>query len=303
MKQFYPSTGLGKLCGLFGKTRQAFYDQSWRSSDEQFQEAFIIDKVKAIRQHIQGIGGLQLHNMLKEQLQMHGIHIGRDSFYELLRKYNLLIKIKKRYTITTNSNHPYYKWPDLTGNIIVTAIEQLWVCDITYLRTENGFVYLSLITDAYSRKVVGYHVSQYLRASGCITALHKAISGLSVQKEKRNLIHHSDRGIQYCCEAYVEILQYNNINISMTQTGSPYDNAIAERVNGILKRHLGLNKVFKNYAAAVPAVCSALDAYNCLRPHMSVSNLTPQQAHLSTQPLIKKWKNKNKYIQNHERKV
>ncbi|MGH2565835.1 MAG: transposase, partial [Ginsengibacter sp.] len=223
MKQFFPSTGLGKLCGLFGKTRQAFYDQSWRSSDEQFHEAFIIDKVKAVRQNIQGIGGLQLHGMLKEQLQLHNIHIGRDSFYDLLRKHNLLIKIRKRYVITTNSNHPYYKWPDLTGNIIVTAIEQLWVCDITYLRTENGFVYLSLITDAYSRKVIGYHVSQYLRAMGCIIALNKAISCLSIQKEKRKLIHHSDRGIQYCCEAYVAILQDNNINISMTQTGSPYD--------------------------------------------------------------------------------
>jgi len=296
MKQFYPSAGLEKLCGLFGKTRQAFYDQSWRSSDEQLQEAFIIDKVKTIRQHIQGIGGSQLHGMLKEELQSHNIHIGRDSFYELLRKHNLLIKRRKRYAITTNSNHPYYKWPDLTGNIVITAIEQLWVSDITYLRTENGFVYLSLITDAYSRKIMGYHVSQYLKAQGCIIALNKAISGLSAQKEKRKLTHHSDRGIQYCCESYVTILQNNNINISMTQTGSPYDNAIAERVNGILKQHVGLNQVFKNYTATVAAVCKAIDTYNCLRPHMSVSNLTPQKAHTTKQTLFKKWKIKNKHV-------
>ncbi|MDE3235017.1 MAG: IS3 family transposase [Bacteroidota bacterium] len=195
--------------------------------------------------------------------------------------------------VTTNSNHPYYKWPNLTdNNLIVTAIEQLWVSDITYLRTENDFVYLSLITDAYSRKIMGHHVSQSLKASGCIIALNKAVSGLSGEKENRTLIHHSDRGIQYCCEPYVTMLQKNNIAISMTQSGSPYDNAIAERVNGILKYHLGLNKVFKNYAEALAAVCSAVDTYNCLRPHMSVSNLTPQMAHLTKEPLIKKWKNK-----------
>lgn len=294
MKQFYPSTGLEKLCGLFGKTRQAFYDQSWRSSDEQLEEAFIIDKVKTIRKRIEGIGGVQLHVMLKEELQLHNIHIGRDSFYDLLRKHNLLIKVRRRYAITTNSNHPYYKWPDLTGNIITTAIEQLWVSDITYLRTKNGFVYLSLVTDAYSRKIMGYHVSQYLKAQGCIIALNKAIAELSTEKEKRKLTHHSDRGIQYCCQSYITILQNNNINISMTQTGSPYDNAIAERVNGILKQQVGLNQVFENYTAAVAAVCKAIDAYNCLRPHMSISNLTPQKAHLTKQPLFKKWKEKIK---------
>jgi transposase InsO family protein len=285
-----PDLGLTKVCRLFGKTRQAYYDQSWRSSDVQLHEAFIIDKVKTIRQHIQRIGGLQLYTMLKEELQLHNIPIGRDRFYDLLRKHNLLIKIRKRYAVTTNSNHPYYKWPDLTGNVITTAIEQLWVSDITYLRTENGFVYLSLITDAYSRKIIGYHVSQYLKAKGCIIALDKAISQLSTDKQKRKLIHHSDRGIQYCCESYISILQSNNIHISMTQTGSPYDNAIAERVNGILKQQVGLNQVFKNYSAAVKAACKAIDTYNCLRPHMSISNLTPQIAHLTKQPLFKQWK-------------
>lgn len=294
MKKHYPTVGLEKLCGLFGKTRQAFYDQSWRSSDEQLEAAFIIDKVKTIRKRIEGIGGVQLHVMLKEELQLHNIHIGRDSFYDLLRKHNLLIKVRKRYAITTNSDHPYYKWPDLTGNIITTAIEQLWVSDITYLRTKNGFVYLSLVTDAYSRKIMGYHVSQYLKAQGCIIALNKAIAELSTAKEKRKLTHHSDRGIQYCCQSYITILQNNNINISMTQTGSPYDNAIAERVNGILKQQVGLNQVFDNYTAAVAAACKAIDAYNCLRPHMSISNLTPQKAHMTKQPLFKKWKEKIK---------
>ena len=219
MKQYYPLAGLEKLCGLFGKTRQAFYDQSWRSSDEQIHETFIINRVKSITQRIKGIGGLQLHNMLQKELQLHNITIGRDNFYELLRKHNLLIKPKKRYTITTNSNHSY-KWPDLTGNLVLTHIEQLWVSDITYLRTENSFVYLSIITDAYPRKIMGYHISQYLKAQGCIIALNKASS---IEKGKRKLIHHSDRGIQYCFELYVTILLNNNISISMTQTGSPYE--------------------------------------------------------------------------------
>lgn len=141
---------------------------------------------------------------------------------------------------------------------------------------------------------MGYHVSQYLKAQGCIIALNKAISELSTEKEKRKLTHHSDRGIQYCCQSYITILQNNNINISMTQTGSPYDNAIAERVNGILKQQVGLNQVFENYTAAVAAACKAIDAYNCLRPHMSISNLTPQKAHMTKQPLFKKWKEKIK---------
>lgn len=292
MKQYFPSIGMRKLCGLFGKTRQAFYDQNWYCSDEQLQEAFVIDRVKTIRLSVDGLGGLQLYTMLKSELRLHDIAIGRDRFYELLRKHDLLIKRKKRYTITTNSNHPYYKWPDLTGNLVLTSIEQLWVSDITYLRTANGFVYLSLITDAYSRKIMGYHLSQHLKAQGCIIALNKAINALQGEKEKRKLIHHSDRGIQYCCAPYVTLLQSNNIGISMTQSGSPYDNAIAERVNGILKHQLGLNQVFKNFATAVTAVCRAIDAYNCLRPHMSVSNLTPQQAHVTKLPLVKKWKNK-----------
>jgi len=291
MKRYYTTTGIVKLCGLFGKTRQAFYDHNWRSSDEQLQEALLISRIKAIRESIPGIGGLQLYRMLKPEMQLHHIAIGRDKFYLLLKKHGLLIKHKKRYIITTDSNHPYYKWADLTENIELTGKEQLWVSDITYLHTENGFTYLSLITDAWSRKITGYHLSQQLKAQGCIIALNKAIATLSNDKN-RTLIHHSDRGIQYCCGPYVDTLQKNNIRISMTQSGSPYDNAIAERVNGILKHHMGLNKVFKSYPLAAAAVCKAIDAYNRIRPHMSLNNLTPEAAHNSNNPVTKKWKNK-----------
>lgn len=294
MKHHYPSTGLERLCGLFGKTRQAYYEQNWRTSNERLQEALIVDKVKEVRRRIPGIGGLPLHHMLREELFRHGIVIGRDSFYELLRKHNLLIKRRKRYVVTTDSDHPYYKWNNLIKNINLTAPEQLWVSDITYLETGTGFVYLSLVTDAYSRKIIGYHLSQRLQAQGCLIALNKAISSLSVSREIRQLIHHSDRGIQYCCESYITALQQNNIGISMTQTGSPYDNAIAERINGILKHQLGLGQVFTNYAAATDAVCKAVDAYNTLRPHRSISNLTPDKAHRTKQKIHKTWKSKTK---------
>jgi putative transposase len=296
MKQYYSGVGIERLCRLFGKSRQAFYDHTWRYCDEQLQEAWIIDRVRSIRLSIPGAGGLKLFIMLKDELKLHNIIIGRDRFYALLKQYNLLIKRRKRYVQTTQSHHHYRKWDDLTGKLVIKSIEQLWVSDITYLRLENGFVYLSLITDVYSRKIVGYHLSQKLKAEGCISALNKAIAALTIPSHRRKLIHHSDRGIQYCCEPYIAILQQSNIKISMTQSGSPYDNAIAERVNGILKQQLGLGKVFKNYAESVAAVNKAIDGYNRLRPHASISNLTPNMAHTTTQELINNWKKRKRTV-------
>jgi putative transposase len=291
MKRHYDSVGLGKLCRLFGKSRQAFYDHSWRRNDDEIHEALIIDLVKLVRKTLPKVGAVKLLHMLKGDFSAHKILIGRDSFFKLLRKHDLLVKRKKHFVRTTMSNHHFKKWPDLTEGISITAIEQLWVSDITYLTTQNGFIYLSLVTDVYSRKIVGYHLSQHLKAQGCLIALHKAISSLSPDAA---VIHHSDRGIQYCCDAYIETLQNNNIAVSMTQTGSPYDNAIAERINGILKTELNLDKSFVNYSAAIPVVHQAIDAYNRIRPHMSCGNLTPETAHKQTGLLIKKW-NPKKY--------
>jgi putative transposase len=289
MKKHHCYVGLKKLCRLFGKTRQAFYDHSRRYSDDQLQEALIIDLVKHIRKSLPKVGGLKLRHMLKDDFAAHNISIGRDSFFALLKKHDLQVRRKKRYAVTTNSNHPYKKWENLLKGLKAEAPEQIWVSDITYLKTTVGFIYLFLITDVYSRKIVGYHLSQHLKAQGCLIALSKAIISRTTTTP---LIHHSDRGIQYCCESYVSLLQQNNISISMTQNGSPYDNAIAERVNGILKTELGLNNIFSSYNDAVAIVHQAIDAYNRLRPHMSISNLTPDQAHYSTQNLFKKWKNK-----------
>jgi transposase InsO family protein len=157
----------------------------------------------------------------------------------------------------------------------------------------NGFLYLSLVTDAYSRKIIGHHVSNNLKVQGPLIALSKAIAS---QCQKTNLIHHSDRGIQYCSEPYVSLLQQNNILISMTQNGSPYENAIAERVNGILKTELGADRIFKSYGQAVAAITTAISLYNNQRPHMSLNQLTPDQAHQKSGTLTKKWKQNCKAI-------
>ena len=281
MKAMYPSVGVAKLCGLFGKTRQAFYDHCWRNSSEQLQQALVVELVTKVREQLPRIGGLKLFYMLKNDFLSHNIAMGRDSFFKLLREYNLLVKRKRHYVRTTDSNHMFRKWPDLTRNLKIKSAQQLWVSDITYLRTENGFIYLSLITDAFSRKIVGYHLSQHLKVQGCLVALKKAILSLS---NPDGLIHHSDRGIQYCCEPYVAVLQSHGIRISMTQSGSPYENAIAERVNGILKIELQLDKTFSSYSTAVPEVHKAIDLYNRLRPHMSCNYQTPGQVHMQATP-------------------
>lgn len=293
MKQHHQTIGWAKLCRLFGKSRQAYYDHLWRHSDENMQEVLIIELVRARRICLPRVGGNKLLGMLKEEFNSHHIVIGRDRFFRLLSEHDLLIKPKKKYVRTTCSWHHYKKWPNLIENLQLNAPEQLWVSDITYLRTDNGFIYLALITDAYSRKIVGYHLSQHLRAQGCITALNKALSSLRI-RSSTSLIHHSDRGIQYCCDAYADILLNNNIQISMTQSGSPYDNAIAERVNGILKAELGLDTTFGSYRDAIPATHHAIDVYNRLRPHMSCGNLTPDQAHQRSGQLTRLWKPKKR---------
>lgn len=290
MRQLYPCVGAARLCGLFGKSRQALYDKDWRGSDQVLKEELILGMVAQIRKELPCIGTVKLYSLLKGKITEHGIKMGRDAFFNLLRQNQLLVKVKKRYVITTESRHRFKKWPDLSKGMILQQSELLWVSDITYLRTQAGFVYLFLVTDAYSKKIVGYHLSQDLKVKGCLIALSKAIQ--SRQHPDTMLVHHSDRGIQYCCDQYVHLLQHNNIRISMTQSGSPYDNAIAERINGILKTELGLRKTFRSYREAVAPLARAIHAYNNLRPHMSCEYLTPSQAHQRNGQLKRKWKTK-----------
>ena len=221
-------------------------------------------------------------------MAQHQIIIGRDAFFDLLSEHNLLVrKRKRRKPITTFSDHWMRKHPNLIEGFYPTAPNQLWVSDITYIIVGNGFAYLSLITDAYSRKIVGFYLSIDLSAEGCIRALEMALDNNPVLGR---LIHHSDRGSQYCCSDYVKILNDNFIKISMTQNGDPRENAIAERVNGILKDEL-LDKSYLNYQEAVRSVSIAISIYNHQRPHSSIDYLTPIEAHFRSGKLKRRWKN------------
>lgn len=237
------------------------------------------------------MGAEKILHLLSDALQEHGIKYGRDKFYNLLGEHGLLVKRKRRGTRTTNSNHFYRRYPNLVSDLEVNTSGKLWVSDITYIRTQMGFAYLSLITDAYSRKIVGWSLWPDLSSEGALSALRMAVENEGV---KPGLIHHSDRGIQYCCNDYVQYLNGCNIQISMTENGDPYENALAERVNGILKDEYELDKTFTDYLEANEASKIAVHKYNLQRPHGSCDYMFPVDAHNCEGELKKRWKSKNK---------
>jgi transposase InsO family protein len=199
----------------------------------------------------------------------------------------MLVKKKRNYMRTTNSYHRFYKHPNLIKDIDINRAEQVWASDITYIRTKEGFMYLSLITDVYSKQVVGYQLSDNLKTINCICALKMAIS--SRKYPERSLIHHSDRGFQYCSPDYIETLENNNIGISMTTKHDPYENAVAERINGTLKNEFDLVDRLPDQKHAEREVNKTIWVYNNLRPHDSCNKLTPIQAHKSESYKLKKW--------------
>lgn len=252
-------------------------------------DAIVLKLVQEIRQDLPRSGVPKLHFMLREKLAAHGIKLGRDALYELLGEHGYLLRYRRRKPYTTDSNHPYKKYPNRIREIkYLTHPGQLWVSDITYIRLLFGFCYLSIITDAYSHKIIGHCLHPTLHSDGPINALLQAVKS----KRGQSLIHHSDRGSQYCCEDYVKMLEHYHIQISMTEKGDPYENAIAERVNGILKGDFLLNKTFATFSEAEQAVQVAVEKYNHIRPHDSCDQLTPVQAHERSGFLPKRWKTK-----------
>jgi transposase InsO family protein len=249
----------------------------------------VLQEVYQIRSNLPGVGTRKLQYLLQGVLQEHGLHVGRDYLFELLAEKGLLIRRRRRRAITTNSNHWMRKYDNLIGLIEIHRPEQVWVSDITYLRCNNSFVYLSLITDAYSHQIMGYRIQNDLSVLGCLQALQMAIRKRSTPSSA--LIHHSDRGSQYCSKSYVELLTENNIEISMTQNGDPYENSVAERLNGILKGEFKLYSNSGSLAQLQGRMDEIILAYNTLRPHDSCDRLTPQQAHQKTGKLKKRWKN------------
>ena len=287
MRQVDINVPIGRVCGLFGRSRQGWYYKQKQQDRRLFAEEVILRLVKENRKLLPRLGGKKLYYMLQEELQSHHIKMGRDKFLELLKSHNMMVKRRKRYVRTTNSNHWMRKYPNLVEGKTLTQSGELYVSDITYLRIKTGFVYLSLITDAYSKKIMGYYVHPSLTTKGCLMALKMALS----EHKKGTIlpIHHSDRGLQYCSEEYTKLLKKHKFEISMTQSGSPYDNAVAERVNGILKDELLDYKTFKNLTEARAEVKQAVEKYNGIRPHLSCGMLTPLQAHSYTGKLEQLW--------------
>lgn len=238
-------------------------------------ESIIIEMVQEIRRELPKIGGKKLYYMLSDKIHQVA-KIGRDKFFMILNNNDLLIQRKRSYTRTTYSNHSFRKWTNLVKDVEVSAKNQVWVSDITYIRTLEGFRYLSLITDLYSRRIVGYCLSNSLSIEGCLEALKKALKG---KKRSESLIHHSDRGVQYCCKEYILLLQKEHIQISMTQENHCYENAHAERINGILKQEFNLGVTFNTEQQALSAVCSAIKTYNQKRPHYALNLKTPDQVY------------------------
>jgi len=272
---------------LLGYSRQAYYQHKKQCEKESLKNDLLITEVLNIRKHQKRLGGRKLLFKMASFMHEHQINIGRDSFFNLLSERGLLIRKRKRKKpITTFSDHWMRKYPNLIEDFYATAPNQLWVSDITYIVVGEGFSYLSLITDAYSRKIVGFYLSPDLSAEGCIKALKMALKN---NPKLGKLIHHSDRGSQYCSSDYVEILNDKNIRISMTQNGDPRENAIAERVNGVLKDEL-LEKSYMNYSEALKGVSVAISIYNHHRPHGSIDYLTPIEAQNMSGDLKKRWK-------------
>lgn len=268
-------------------SRQAFYEHRWHQDDRNLGAELILELVDKERGDGR-FGTRTLMTMLGPAFAEHHIQIGRDRLFDLLAEHDMLIRPRRHYVHTTDSNHHFRKWSNLIENMKIDRPEQVWVSDITYIRTQNGFLYLSIITDAYSKKVMGFNLSHRLEARGAVAALRMALSQRAYPEQP--LIHHSDRGIQYCCANYVEVLQNEGIAISMAEKGNPYENAIAERINRTFKEQLGMGATFKNYQQAMAKLIKAVEVYNHRRPHTSCDNMTPEQAHASSGVLKKHWK-------------
>lgn len=293
MKQNCPHLGIGFLCGLLGKTRHAYYDHLWRKDSRALKEDIVLQLVNKLRHSLPRLGTRKLHYLLLPLLKEHNITIGRDYLFGLLYDHRLLIRQRRRKVTTTNSRHWMRKYSNLVRDLQITRPEQLWVSDITYIRMINQWGYLSLVTDACSRRIMGWSFRADMETQGCIDALEMAFKS-RVYNEP--LIHHSDRGSQYCSKNYVGILLENKVAISMTENGDPYENALAERVNGILKSEFNIYNSNTGFEQTRLLVQKSIEAYNGLRPHSSCDFLTPDQAHCNNEQLRKRWKNYRKIV-------
>lgn len=262
-------------CRLLGISRQAIYKQEQAAISKQL----VLSKVKAIVRHqrmeMPRLGTRKLYYLLDKEFRDNGLKIGRDKLFEFLRVAHMLIEPRKNYTKTTWSKHWLRKHPNLVKDSIVGKAEQLWVSDITYVKTKKHNCFVSLVTDAYSRRIMGYHVSEDLKAESVMRALKMAVADRVYRHE---LIHHSDRGIQYCAEPYQQLLIKHGLKCSMTDGYDCYQNALAERMNGILK-HEFLLSTPADSSQLKTMVAQSVNIYNSKRPHLSLKMKTPDMIH------------------------
>jgi putative transposase len=286
---------------LFGKSRQAYYQHSRYVYKEELKAEILLQLVEKERKLMPRIGGRKLLLHIQPHLPAE-LYLGRDSFFEFLREQGLLIRKRCYRARTTYSNHWLHKYPNLIREFVPERAHQLWVSDITYIETKEGFGYLNLITDAYSRKIIGWDLGATLEAKHTVKALQMAIN--QMPKGIKGVIHHSDRGVQYCCSDYVKVLNKNHFQISMTENSDPRENAIAERVNGILKDEWLNQMRLTSLSHATNQLEQIILIYNQNRLHSSLDMKTPEYAHNQSGTLKKHWKNYyQKYNIEQEQKI
>ena len=265
------------MCRQLGMSRQNYYARRRQRQRRAIDGELVADLVQRERRIQSRLGTRKLYHLLKPELEQAGVRMGRDRMFEELRQRELLLEpVPAQYPHTTESYHNLPVFGNGIRDLEVKASNQVWVSDLTYLRTREGFVFLALITDKYSRQIVGWHVGESLEAVGCVRALERALAELP---EESKPIHHSDQGCQYCCHEYVNRLQERGLPISMTESNHCAENALAERMNGILKQEYGLGAEFPTKASAQAAARQGIQLYNTRRPHGALSNRIPAQVH------------------------
>jgi len=277
---------LVSACGLFGVNRQVYYRRKKTGREKLETAKKVVSLVGDIRMQMSRIGTRKLYYLLKDQLRELGV--GRDKLFTILGANKMLIKPVRSYQKTTDSRHRFHKHKNLVAQLSPSRPEQVWASDITYLGSHRNYQYLALVTDVYSKKIVGYDVSSSLSAEGAIRALKMGLKQRTYLDLE--LIHHSDRGFQYCCDEYQKILNKRNIHCSMTESYDPYANAVAERVNGILKQEFLLDRYDAKLPIIKEMVSNSIRVYNQLRPHLSCNMKTPDQMHKQDKVKIKTYK-------------
>lgn len=274
---------VGSIAKALGYSRQYVYKQPKDAAAKQC----LCEQVKALvdkqRKVLPRLGTRKLYHLINKDMEAKGLKMGRDGLFSLMRRYGLQIRPRRRYVQTTMSKHWMRKWPNLVKDKVVVRPDEVWVSDITYLRTEEGTCYLNMITDAFSRRIVGYALADSMETASMIKALDIALAGRS--HPELPTIHHSDRGVQYCSKEYVGLTAKNNITLSMTEHGDPYENALAERMNRTIKEEFGMDRTIKSKDQLRQLVAESIHLYNSRRPHLALKMKTPDQVHKTKIPV------------------